>query len=84
MRVVANLTACLAVLSLPLSAQRPNLNAASRTFVAVDAPVVALTHARLVDGTGTPAKDDQTILITGDKITAVGKTRARSISPAAR
>jgi len=53
-------------------------------FVAVDAPVVALTHARLVDGTGTPAKDDQTILITGDKITAVGKTASVTIPADAR
>ena len=43
-------------------------------FVNVNAPTVALTHARLVDGTGTPAKDDQTIVIDGERIAAVGKT----------
>jgi len=81
---VTDVLACCPLLAAPLAAQRPNLNTASRAFVAVDAPVVALTHARLVDGTGTPAKDDQTILITGDKITAVGKTGSVTIPADAR
>ncbi len=34
--------------------------------------VVALTHVRLVDGTSAPPKDDQTIIITGGKIAALG------------
>lgn len=67
-----------------LAAQRPNLTSAAHAFVAVDAPVVALTHVRLVDGTGTPAKDDQTILITGDRITAVGKTGSVSVPAGAQ
>lgn len=41
-------------------------------FVAVDAPVVALTHALLVDGTGAPALDDQTVLVRGTTIAQVG------------
>jgi imidazolonepropionase-like amidohydrolase len=44
-----------------------------RPFVSVDAPVVALTHVRLVDGSGQPAKDDQTIVIDGARIRAVGR-----------
>ena len=43
-------------------------------FVAVEAPVVALTNVRLLDGTGAPARDGQTIVIEGDRITAVGAT----------
>jgi len=39
-------------------------------FVSVNAPVVALTHARLVDGTGTAARVNQTIVISGARITA--------------
>ncbi len=54
-------------------APRPISQAVQR-FVSVNAPVVAITHVRLIDGTGTPAKDDQTIIIEGEKITAVGKT----------
>ena len=83
MRAFACLTSCL-LAATQMAAQRPNLTAANRAFVAVDAPVVALTHVRLVDGTGTPAKDDQIILITGDKITAVGKAGSVSVPAGAQ
>lgn len=43
-------------------------------FVAVDAPVVALTNVKIIDGTGGPSATGQTILIEGDRITAVGPT----------
>ncbi len=51
---------------------RPALAEFVKRFVSVDAPVVALTHVRLVDGSGQPAKDDQTIVIDGARIRAVG------------
>jgi imidazolonepropionase-like amidohydrolase len=51
--------------------QAPAANAPS-PFVSVHAPVVALTHARLIDGTGAPARDDQTIVITDGRIATVG------------
>lgn len=41
-------------------------------FVAVDAPVVAITNAKVIDGTGAPAATGQTVLIRGDRIEAVG------------
>ncbi len=41
-------------------------------FIAVDAPSIALTHATVIDGTGAPAMMNQTILIEGDRITAIG------------
>jgi imidazolonepropionase-like amidohydrolase len=78
MRVLAIATTCSIVASI-VDAQRPTLSVSARSFVAIDAPVIALTHARLVDGTGTPARDDQTIVISGDKVTAVGKTGAVSV-----
>ena len=34
---------------------------AIRDFVSVDAAVVALTNARVIDGTGAPARDGQTV-----------------------
>lgn len=40
-------------------------------FVKVDAPVVALTHVRVIDGTGAPAREDQTVLIAKGKIQSV-------------
>src|SRR4051794_37519860 len=48
------------------------LSNAVKQFVSVDAPIVALTHVRLVDGTGSPARDDQTVIIEGENIRAVG------------
>ena len=47
----------------PLSAQAAALSSAVRAFVTVDAPIVALTHVRVVDGTGAPPADDQTLVI---------------------
>jgi imidazolonepropionase-like amidohydrolase len=43
-----------------------------KAFVKVDAPIVALTHVRLIDGTGAPARENQTVIFAGGKITAVG------------
>ena len=43
-------------------------------YVSVNAPVVALTHVRLVDGTGAAAREDQTVIVTGSRITATGPT----------
>ncbi|MGB0035326.1 MAG: amidohydrolase family protein [Candidatus Acidiferrales bacterium] len=41
-------------------------------YVKVDAPVVALTHVRVIDGTGAAAREDQTIILRNGKIDAVG------------
>ncbi|HEX8847232.1 MAG TPA: amidohydrolase family protein [Pyrinomonadaceae bacterium] len=43
-------------------------------FVSVDAPVIALTHARVIDGTGSAAKEDQTIIIAGGRIQRLGSS----------
>jgi imidazolonepropionase-like amidohydrolase len=43
-------------------------------FVSVDAPIIALTHARVVDGTGAGPKEDQTIIISGGKIREIGSS----------
>ena len=42
-----------------------------RTFVKVDAPIVALTHVRIIDGTGAPARDDQTVVLSKGKIESI-------------
>jgi imidazolonepropionase-like amidohydrolase len=41
-------------------------------YVSVSAPAVALTHVKLIDGTGASALDDQTIVISGGKIQSAG------------
>jgi len=43
-------------------------------FIRVEAPVVVLTHVRMIDGTGAPARDDQTIVIAEGKIKSIGAT----------
>src|SRR5215469_8264243 len=44
----------------------------AKDFIKVPNGVIVLEHVRLIDGTGAAAKSDQTILISGDKITAIG------------
>lgn len=59
--------------------ERPKLGPEVREFVRVDAPVVALTHVRLVDGTAAAAKEDYAVLIRGEKIEAVAPTASLTI-----
>src|SRR5215211_9514852 len=54
------------------AAQAPDL----RQFVRVEAPVVALAHVRVIDGTGAAPLEDQTVVIGGGKIQAVGPSAA--------
>jgi len=66
-----------AVLVAPASslAQRPeSLSERTREYVSVDAAVVALTNVRVIDGTGAPARANQTVLIENGRIAAVGNT----------
>ncbi|MEO8678700.1 MAG: amidohydrolase family protein [Vicinamibacterales bacterium] len=69
-------TAVLAALVIggPAAQQQPapTLSAAVRAYVKVDAPVVALTHVRVIDGTGAAARDDQTIVMRDGNIAAMG------------
>jgi len=43
-----------------------------KQYIKVDAPVVALTHVRVIDGTGAAAREDQTVVINRGKIEWVG------------
>jgi enamidase len=54
------------------SAQPPQFSDAVRNFIKIDAPVIALTHVRVIDGTGAPAKEDQTLVLRGGNIAEVG------------
>ncbi len=58
--------------------------AGQRNWVSVDAPVVALTHVQVVDGTGAAPMVDQTIVITGDRITALGPSASVRVPPGAQ
>jgi imidazolonepropionase-like amidohydrolase len=50
-----------------------------RQFVKVDAPTVALTHVRVIDGTGAVARADQTIILANGKIESVADSASASI-----
>jgi len=52
--------------------QQGKLSTLTRSFVSVDAPVIALTHVNVIDGTGASLKADQTVVIRDGKIAAVG------------
>jgi len=48
-------------------------------FIRTEAPIIALTHVRVIDGTGANAKDDQTIVIGEGKIQSVTATTTAKI-----
>ena len=59
--------------ALPLSAQSSDrLSVATKRYVSVAEPVVALTNVTVIDGTGAAPRPGQTIVITNGMITAVG------------
>jgi imidazolonepropionase-like amidohydrolase len=50
------------------------------TFVSVQAPQVALEHVDLIDGSGAPVQRDVTVVLTGDRIAAVGPPESVTLS----
>ena len=44
----------------------------NRSFVQTDAPIIALTHVRVIDGTGAAAREEQTVILDHGKIAAIG------------
>lgn len=65
-----------------LAAQEaPKFSSEVRKFISVESPVVALTHVRVIDGTGRAALDDQTVVIRNGKIEAMGRA-AKIVPPA--
>ena len=66
--ILVALIACGAV---PTVAQQSR-PAGLQQFVAVEARAVALTHVKVMDGSGAPAREDQTIIIENGRIAAVG------------
>jgi len=62
----------------------PALSPSVKAFVTVDAPLFALIHVRLIDGTGVPAGEDQTIVVSGGKILAIGDAASTAVPPGAK
>jgi len=55
-----------------------------REFIALDDPLVALTHVRVIDGTGAAARPNQTVIIDHGNIAAAGDAGAVQIPAGAR
>jgi imidazolonepropionase-like amidohydrolase len=72
MRVLVRALVALVCLGAVLRAQPPQFSNAVRNFIKIDAPVVALTHVRVIDGTGAPAKEDQTVVLRAGTIAEIG------------
>jgi imidazolonepropionase-like amidohydrolase len=66
------------------SQTKPKLSPAVAAFVKEDASVIALTHVRVVDGSGAAARADQTLIIADGKIVALGDAFATKIPDGAK
>ncbi len=72
--------AILLVVPLSPAAQAPAPSAVA-PFVSVDAPSFALVHVRVIDGTGAPAREDQTVVVSGGKIVAIADAANGRLAP---
>jgi imidazolonepropionase-like amidohydrolase len=78
------LIAALALAAASPSAQPVQLSANVREFVAVEDPVVALVNARVIDGTGAPARAGQTLILRQGTIAEIGPTGTVAVPTGAR
>src|SRR5438034_258693 len=62
----------------------PKLAPELRAFVKEDAPLVALTHVRVIDGTGAAPRADQTLVIREGKIASLGDRASTKIPEGAK
>ena len=73
----------LLLITLNMQAQSPELSKTVQDFVRVRAPRIVLTHVRIIDGTGTPAIEDQNVVIEAGRIAAVQKSSDMTATPGA-
>jgi imidazolonepropionase-like amidohydrolase len=64
--------------------QRPQFTPTVRDFIRVDEPVVVLQNVRVIDGTGAPARENQTVVIAQGKIAAMGDAGSTAVPNGAR
>ncbi len=74
----------LVLASAALPAQRPTLSRNVLQYVAIDTPTVVLTHVRVIDGTGAPARENQTLIISDGRISALGDAASIQVPAGAR
>ena len=63
------------LITLPVGTSAQDLS----QFTAVQAPIIALTNVKVIDGTGGPPSVRQTIIIRDDKIEAIGPSSGARI-----
>lgn len=89
-RTLTPLLICAALLPLAGSAApvhgqaAEGLSPAVREFAAVPERRVALVGVRVIDGTGSPARDDQTVILVDGRIEAVGPAASTPVPAGAR
>lgn len=59
--------------ALAARAAMPALSPAVQAYVVHDQPLLAISHVRVIDGHGTRAKEDQTVLLRDGRIAALGR-----------
>jgi imidazolonepropionase-like amidohydrolase len=69
---------------LALAQSPPKLAPAVQRFVSVNAPVVALQHVLVIDGTGAAPAPDQTIIIAQGRIQAMGSSAQIAVPDGAK
>ncbi|HKF04790.1 MAG TPA: amidohydrolase family protein [Candidatus Sulfotelmatobacter sp.] len=57
-----------------------NLSPEVRKYIKTDAPVIALKHVRVIDGTGAAAREDQTIVLNRGKIESLGESSTANVA----
>ena len=76
--------AAAASVRVPAQGARPTLSPTVQKVVAIDTNIVALTHVRVIDGTGAPARADQTIIVRDGRIAQIGAAAAVAVPSGAR
>ncbi|MEO8746072.1 MAG: amidohydrolase family protein [Rhodanobacter sp.] len=61
------------IIASPSRAAIPTLSPQVQAYVAHAEPLLAITHVRVIDGSGTPAMENQTVLLRDGRIAAVGR-----------
>jgi imidazolonepropionase-like amidohydrolase len=69
---------------LALAQSPPKLTPAVQRFVSVNAPVIALRHVRVIDGTGAAPAQDQTVIIARGRIQAIGSSSEIAVPDGAK
>src|SRR5262249_22970282 len=78
------IAAVIIVLSISIACLAQGPPSDRQQFIRVEAPLIALTHVRVIDGTGAAALDDQTIVIANGKIASIAPAADAKVEAAAQ